>query len=199
MFEYRVVVLYRLPPTCIRMKHFRVVLQLRNTVYNDHRRHRSLFGNSLLPDFPVVELVLWQSLLHRTRSRPRADTYTPIKRILVYYSAHFANLMAGVPTGHTRGDKEIQRANDEREKNCLCVEGHDHEACLTDRTSFQLKIIGGHPMLVPSLRSVKDSGMICEGRQMLASPRTDIPSLVPSDSSCVLQSGGSLENLCPLN
>ncbi|KOC60229.1 hypothetical protein WH47_07811, partial [Habropoda laboriosa] len=46
-----------------------------------------------------------------TRSRPRGDTYTPIKRIPVYHCAHFANLMAGVPTGHTRAPN-VERAKE---------------------------------------------------------------------------------------
>lgn len=87
--------------------------------------HRFPCGGQTRPSRCVDTLSLSLSLQNRTRSRPRLDTYTPIKRIPVYYGAHFANLMAGVPTGHTRGDKG--------KREVVTSRGRDR---LTVRTSF---------------------------------------------------------------
>lgn len=105
------------------------------TTRANHDKADEPFENSLLPtqislwwpnsSITVCGYSLSLSLQNRTRSRPRLDTYTPIKRIPVYYGAHFANLMAGVPTGHTRGDKG--------KREVVTSRGRDR---LTVRTSF---------------------------------------------------------------
>lgn len=75
-------------------------------------------SRSLCVDAPLLPAELVRAL--------DSTLILPLKESPVYYGAHFANLMAGVPTGHTR---DRQRA----EREVVTSRGHDR---LTVRTSF---------------------------------------------------------------
>lgn len=126
----------------------------RSTMREDARQ---FVENSLLPDPKALRRV--ETRVARSsspaRSRPLAElvralgrlasTYTPIKRIPVYYDTPqprrlflVASLMADLPTGHTRETLKESRKGD-RERKSECRGAREREgrlSWLTDRTSL---------------------------------------------------------------